>query len=43
MRILLAGHFLDHKENILIFGNPGSGKTHMAGRNRGQRNRGQTL
>ncbi|MBU0694883.1 MAG: IS21-like element helper ATPase IstB [Candidatus Omnitrophica bacterium] len=30
LRILLAGHFLDHKENILIFGNPGSGKTHMA-------------
>ena len=26
---LLKGAFLDHKENILAFGNPGSGKTHL--------------
>ena len=26
---LLEGDFLEHKENILIFGNPGSGKTHL--------------
>jgi DNA replication protein DnaC len=26
---LLEGSFLDHKENILAFGNPGSGKTHL--------------
>lgn len=29
LNILLEGKFLDHKENILIFGNPGSGKTHL--------------
>lgn len=28
-RILLEGAFVDHKENILAFGNPGSGKTHL--------------
>jgi len=27
--VLLEGKFLDHNENILIFGNPGSGKTHL--------------
>ena len=26
---LLNGKFIDHKENVLIFGNPGSGKTHL--------------
>jgi len=29
LTVLLEGKFLDHKENILIFGNPGSGKTHL--------------
>ncbi len=29
LNILLEGRFLDHNENILIFGNPGSGKTHL--------------
>jgi DNA replication protein DnaC len=29
MRSLLDGKFLDHKENVLVFGNPGSGKTHL--------------
>jgi DNA replication protein DnaC len=29
LNVLLEGKFLDHKENILIFGNPGSGKTHL--------------
>jgi len=28
-RTLLEGAFVDHKENILAFGNPGSGKTHL--------------
>ncbi len=28
-RTLLGGSFVDHKENILAFGNPGSGKTHL--------------
>lgn len=27
---LAEGQFLDHCENILIFGNPGTGKTHLA-------------
>lgn len=26
---LLKGNFLDHKENVLAFGKPGSGKTHL--------------
>jgi len=29
LNILLEGKFLDYSENILIFGNPGSGKTHL--------------
>lgn len=29
LNVLLEGNFLDHNENILIFGNPGSGKTHL--------------
>jgi DNA replication protein DnaC len=29
LNVLLEGKFLDHNENILIFGNPGSGKTHL--------------
>ena len=28
-RSLLEGSFVDHNENILAFGNPGSGKTHL--------------
>jgi len=28
-KVLLNGDFLDRKENLLIFGNPGSGKTHL--------------
>ena len=28
-KILLEGDFLDRKENLLIFGSPGSGKTHL--------------
>jgi DNA replication protein DnaC len=27
--LLLTGDFLNHKENILVFGNPGSGKSHL--------------
>jgi len=26
---LMTGDFLNHKENILVFGNPGTGKTHL--------------
>lgn len=29
VNILIEGSFLNHKENILVFGNPGSGKTHL--------------
>jgi len=29
VKTLLQGSFLDKKENILVFGNPGSGKTHL--------------
>ncbi len=29
VRSLQEGSFVDHKENILAFGNPGSGKTHL--------------
>ena len=29
LNVLLEGKFLEHNENILIFGNPGSGKTHL--------------
>jgi len=29
VRLLREGAFVDHKENILAFGNPGSGKTHL--------------
>jgi DNA replication protein DnaC len=30
VRALLEGGFVDRRENVLIFGNPGSGKTHVA-------------
>jgi DNA replication protein DnaC len=29
MKVLLEGRFLDRKENLLIFGNPGAGKSHV--------------
>lgn len=29
VRCLRQGDFVDHKENVLAFGNPGSGKTHL--------------
>jgi DNA replication protein DnaC len=29
VRSLLEGYFVDHSENVLAFGNPGSGKTHL--------------
>jgi DNA replication protein DnaC len=28
-KTLLEGEFLDRRENVLAFGNPGSGKTHL--------------
>jgi DNA replication protein DnaC len=30
VRTLLEGKFVDRHENVLVFGNPGSGKTHIA-------------
>jgi DNA replication protein DnaC len=30
VRSLLEGGFVDRRENVLVFGNPGSGKTHVA-------------
>src|SRR5258708_26499490 len=29
LRTLLEGDFLNRKENVLVFGNPGSGKSHL--------------
>ena len=29
VRTLMDGSFVDRKENVLVFGNPGSGKTHL--------------
>ena len=29
MKLLADGDFLDRRENVLVFGNPGSGKTHL--------------
>jgi DNA replication protein DnaC len=29
LKILTEGDFLDRRENVLVFGNPGSGKTHL--------------
>jgi len=29
MKTLLEGEFIDRNENLLVFGNPGSGKTHL--------------
>jgi DNA replication protein DnaC len=29
VKVLLEGNFLDRRENVLAFGNPGSGKTHL--------------
>jgi DNA replication protein DnaC len=29
LKVLLEGVFLDHKENLLAFGNPGAGKSHL--------------
>ena len=29
MNVLLEGSFLDRRENVLAFGQPGSGKTHL--------------
>jgi DNA replication protein DnaC len=29
LRTMLEGGFLDRKENVLVFGNPGSGKSHL--------------
>jgi DNA replication protein DnaC len=30
LQTLAAGHFIDRCENILVFGNPGTGKTHLS-------------
>lgn len=30
VKVLLDGEFADRRENLLVFGNPGSGKTHLA-------------
>ena len=30
LKVLLDGSFLDRKENLLLFGNPGAGKSHLA-------------
>jgi IstB-like ATP binding protein len=29
LKVLLDGSFLDRKENLLLFGNPGAGKSHL--------------
>lgn len=29
VKTIIEGNFIEHKENILVFGNPGSGKTHL--------------
>ena len=29
VRTLLEGSFVDRRENVLVFGDPGSGKTHL--------------
>ena len=29
LKAMLAGGFLDRKENLLLFGNPGAGKSHL--------------
>lgn len=29
VKALLGGAFIEHRENVLVFGNPGSGKTHL--------------
>ena len=29
LKVLLEGDFLDRKENLLAFGNPGAGKSHL--------------
>jgi len=29
IKTLIEGDFINHNENVLIFGNPGSGKTHL--------------
>jgi DNA replication protein DnaC len=29
LNLLIRGDFLEHRENVLAFGNPGSGKTHL--------------
>jgi DNA replication protein DnaC len=30
IKVMLKGGFIDHKENLLIFGTPGSGKSHLS-------------